>query len=139
MVMDLEPVNKIGGFLANLTDWDYIDNVLKLADVNTDKRVDRNYNQGFSISHDNFVDEKTAKKWGEAILRILPNLYNLHVPDKSFIQDEYCDVPIIAKDVSELVEIALVKSKPYELDKGTREWLMEFAEFCINSGGFHQY
>lgn len=133
MGMDLEPVNKIGGFLANLTDWDYIDNVLKLAEVDTDKRVDR-----YHYCLGNFVDEKTAKEWGEAVLKILPNLYNLHVQDKS-IQDEYCDVPIIAKDVSELMEIALTKSKPYELDEWQREWLKEFAEFCINSGGFYQY
>ena len=130
MGVDLEPVNNIEGFHVNWTGWGYIREVLGLVDADDSKMAGGN--------DGDLMDGQTAKEWGEAILRILPNLYDLHVPDKSY-QGGFRNVPIIAKDVSELVEIALTESKPYELEKYTKEWLKEFVEFCIKSGGFYQY
>ena len=130
MGMLLEPVNKIDDFHVNWTGWHYIRGVLYLVDADDSEMAGSN--------DGDLVDEETAKEWGEVILKILPNLYDFHVPDKSF-QGGYRNVPMIAKDVSELMEIALTKSKPYELDKWTKVWLQEFAEFCIKSGGFYQY
>lgn len=130
MGMLLESVNTMDDFHVNWTGWHYIRGVLNLVDADDSEMAGSN--------DGDLVDGEKAKEWGEAILKNLPFLYDLHVPDKSF-QGGYRNVPIIAKDVSELVEIALTESKPYGLDKGTREWLKEFAEFCIKSGGFYQY
>jgi len=127
--MDLLPRNReIDVLTINWNGWRYIGNVLVLAGEDISK---------MSGSNDGlYVDAKTARKWGNAVLRVLPKIRERRTRSTLYTLGYYT-TPVLYEDAEEEIASRLLESV-FSLDDETKQWLEKFAEFCMNSRGFWQ-
>jgi hypothetical protein len=128
--MDLLPRNReIDVLTINWTGWRYIGDVLVLAGEDISKMAGSN--DGL------YVDAKTARKWGNAVLRVLPKLREKRT-QSALYDGGYYETPIIYEEAEEEIAGRLLE-RVYSLDDETKKWLEKFADFCMKSRGFWQY
>jgi len=132
MGVDLLPRNKsISSFHSNWTGWRYIANVLDQAGVDITK---------MPFSNDgHYVNARTARHWGNAILAAIPNLYEERIPNSIYEGGYYYRPLILELDKAEELAMMLKEGNIMRPRKTAIDFLKRFADFCINSRGFWVY
>ncbi|MGO9643769.1 MAG: hypothetical protein ACLPY5_03360 [Candidatus Bathyarchaeia archaeon] len=81
------------------------------------------------------VSEVTARLYGEAIRKAVEEhrVFDSIVPDDSYLYG-FCEKPVVVADFEKENDEILK-----ELDDETKEWLLDWSDFFLNSGGFTQW
>lgn len=141
--MGMNLVSKNGEeYRANFSSWSYIRAVLEL--LGCDIAEMSFYNDG------DVVQPETALAWAEAIELGIRALGIVRYADKAW-EDGFFEHPCLLSDQTTVSRSQLdplrkslgvafsEEGQKGPMDQRTREWLLDFARFCRESGGFEQY
>jgi len=130
--VDLIPRNKqVEPFYSNWTGWRYIANLL--VQLGFDISIMPFTNDG------EYVNAKTAREWGNAILNALPKLYEVKVQDSLYAGGYRHEPLVLELDKEQEIAMLLKERSVVKPSENVVKWLKEFAEFCVNCRGFWVY